>query len=193
MRGFSRFVPPVSIVLVVLAGCSTERSTPTPTPTQAPVAAPTPDPSAPVAELAPAISRPALPAAEREGRDPFEPASTPGPTPPTKDERPRKSKRFTIDELKLVGIVSGGDESRAMLVDPRGKGWVVTRGQLIGRAEVLHDSQGDHSVSWKVDRIRESDVILVREDATHSPVPSSTRVLALRHEAVIADDAELDD
>jgi type IV pilus assembly protein PilP len=80
-----------------------------------------------------------------------------------------------------------------MLVDPRGKGWVVTKGELVGRPEVLHDAAGDHSVSWKVDRIRESDVVLVREDATHSIVPSSTRVLALRHDPVIADDAEADD
>lgn len=132
------------------------------------------------------------------GRDPFEPtsAATLQPPPKTRDVLPRKSKRFALDELKLVGIVSGSsDAPRAMLIDPRGKGWVVTRGELIGRPETLRDRNGDHAVSWRVDRIRESDVVLVREDVAHSTlVPSATRVLALRHdERPIADDAELDD
>ena len=127
-----------------------------------------------------------------DGRDPFAMGAVVI-TPPPKDDRPRKSKRFSVDELKLVGIVSSVDTPRAMFVDPRGKGSVVTRGQLLGRAEIIHDSEGDHQVSWRVDRIRDSEVVLVREDAAHSIVPSSTKVLALRHAPAIADDDELED
>lgn len=192
MRRFSRFIPAIPVSLALLAGCSTDRA-----------AAPAPPAASPPETVTSTAAPPTVTKNETNsagtpatpsGRDPFEPSVVvTAPPPPSVDDRPRKSKRFTIDELKLVGIVSTSDAPRAMLVDPRGKGWVVTRGELIGRPEVLRDGQGDHSVSWRVDRIRESDVILVREDATHSIVPSSTRVLALRHDKVIADDAELDD
>ncbi len=186
-RGLWKSAMPVA--LLVLA-CSTDRVTP-----PAPVAVTPVETAAPVAIVtaaAPPIEAAPPPMAMAESRDPFVPTQIVT-APPVKDDRPRKSKRFAIDELKLVGIVSSTEAPRAMLVDPRGKGWVVTRGELLGRAEVIHDSEGDHRVSWRVDRIRESEVVLVREDATHSGVPSSTKVLALRHAPVVADDAELDD
>jgi type IV pilus assembly protein PilP len=186
-RGLLKSAMPVS--LVVLA-CTTDRPAP-----PAVVEAATPVAAAPI-EVAPVAVAPAEVApslvATADSRDPFVP-SVVVTAPTVRDDRPRKSKRFAIDELKLVGIVSSTDAPRAMLVDPRGKGWVVTRGELLGRAEVIHDGEGDHRVSWRVDRIRDSEVVLVREDATHSGVPSSTKVLALHHAAVLADDAELDD
>lgn len=183
-------------LFVLVVGCSTERVVP-PAPTPAESSASSAAPAAPELPMTSSHTEPREPREPREGRDPFEPAAiVVAPPPPDKDAdvRKRKSKRFGVEELKLIGIVSGAEAPRAMLVDPRGKGWVVTRGDLIGRPEVLHDSGGDHRVSWRVDRIRESDVILVREDATHSIAPpSSTRVLALHRDPVISDDAELDD
>lgn len=197
MRMFSRAVWAVRAVQVTIVGslfvtaaCSTERTAPPPAPASLPaeVAALSP-PSSPA--RAPEETNPAS-VPTGEGRDPFA-AGAIAVTPPAKDDRPRKSKRFAVDELKLVGIVSSVDTPRAMFVDPRGKGAVVTRGQLLGRAEIIHDNDGDHQVSWRVDRIRDSEVVLVREDAAHSIVPSSTKVLALRHAPVIADDDELED
>lgn len=184
--------------IIALLACSNERAAPPPLEEAAPPAGPVAVNDPP--PIAPAPSPPPQPStATSEGRDPFEPAAVTTLAtlvpPKSRDVRPRKSKRFMLDELKLVGIVSNADMPRAMLVDPRGKGWVVTRGELVGRPETMRDREGDHSVSWRVDRIRESDVILVREDIAHSTVvPSSTRVLALRHdERPIADDAEADD
>jgi type IV pilus assembly protein PilP len=90
---------------------------------------------------------------------------------------------FAIDELKLIGLVTRTDTPRAMLVDPSGRGWVVTKGQFIGRAEVVHAGGPggvDYELNWRVDRIRESDLVLVREDPAHADVPPSTRVIALR-------------
>lgn len=95
---------------------------------------------------------------------------------------------FSLDELKLVGIVSGVADPRAMLVDPQGKGHVVRRGQFIGRAEVVHgDSKGAPAfeVNWRIDRIREGDIVLVREDPKNPEVPSATRVIALRPDTEI--------
>lgn len=91
--------------------------------------------------------------------------------------------KYSVNDLRLVGIVNGADPPRAMLVDPTGKGWVVTRGQLIGRAEIVHASGpggADYEVNWRVDRIREGDIVLVREDATRHDLPSATRVVPLR-------------
>ncbi len=45
---------------------------------------------------------------------------------------------YSIDELKPIGIVMAGDYPRAMLLDPNGKGWVVKKGDYVGRPEVVH-------------------------------------------------------
>lgn len=103
----------------------------------------------------------------------------------TKSQREVVMEEYSIDEMKLIGIVTGGVESRAMLVDPRGNGHVVRRGQFIGRAEIIQsESKGSkaYEINWRVDRIREGDVVLVREDPKNPEVPSSTRVLALHPE-----------
>jgi type IV pilus assembly protein PilP len=92
---------------------------------------------------------------------------------------------YAIDDLKLIGLVTRTDTPRAMLVDPSGRGWVVTRGQFIGRPEVVHAGGPggvDYELNWRVDRIRESDLVLVREDPAHSEIPPATRVIALRTE-----------
>jgi type IV pilus assembly protein PilP len=100
-----------------------------------------------------------------------------------KSQREVVLEEFAIDELKLVGIVTGVADARAMLVDPQGRGHVVRRGQFVGKAEVVHaDSKGaaPFEVNWRIDRIRDGDVVLVREDPKNPEVPSSTRVIALR-------------
>jgi len=92
---------------------------------------------------------------------------------------------YAIDDLKLIGLVTRTDTPRAMLVDPSGRGWVVTRGQFIGRPEVVHAGGPggvDYELNWRVERIRESDLVLVREDPAHSEIPPATRVIALRTE-----------
>jgi type IV pilus assembly protein PilP len=93
--------------------------------------------------------------------------------------------RYSIDELKLVGIVTGGAEHRAMLIDPGGTGWIVQRGQYLGKAELVRGSgpsSASYELNWRVDRIRDGDIVLVREDPAHSDVPPATRVIPLRPE-----------
>jgi type IV pilus assembly protein PilP len=95
---------------------------------------------------------------------------------------------FSLDELKLVGIVTGVTDARAMLVDPQGRGYVVRRGQFVGRAEIVHgDGKGSQTfeVNWRIDRIRDGDIVLVREDPKNPEVPSATRVIALRPDAEV--------
>ena len=92
--------------------------------------------------------------------------------------------QYAIDELRLVGIVTRIAPPRAMLVDPTGRGHVVRRGQFVGRAEIVQggSSGTDYEINWRVERIRESDIVLVREDPKNPDVPSATRVIPLRPE-----------
>ena len=66
-----------------------------------------------------------------------------------------------------------------------GKGYIVAQGELVGRPE----RDGDQLASFRVDRIRESDVVLVREDASDPHAAATTRVLALPRQPLLqADD-----
>jgi len=96
--------------------------------------------------------------------------------------------QYSVDELKLVGIVTGIDPAKAMLVDPTGKGHVVQRGQFVGRAEVVQASTTTaraYEINWRIDRIRDGDVVLVREDPQNPDVPSATKVIPLRPEGTV--------
>lgn len=92
--------------------------------------------------------------------------------------------QYGIDELKLVGIVTRIEPPRAMLVDPTGKGHVVRRGQFVGKSEIVHvgKSGADYEINWRVERIRDTDIVLVREDPANPDVPTATRVIVLRPE-----------
>ena len=73
--------------------------------------------------------------------------------------------------------------AKAMLVDPTGKGFVIQRGQFVGRPDVVQgagQAGGTYEINWRVDRIRPGDVVLVREDPSNPDVPSATRVRSLR-------------
>lgn len=89
--------------------------------------------------------------------------------------------RYSIDELLLIGIVTRVSP-RAMLRDPQGKGHVVAPGQFVGRAERVQAglTGAEYEVNWRVDRIRPTDVVLVREDPAHPDVPTATKVIPLR-------------
>lgn len=104
----------------------------------------------------------------------------------TRSQREVVMEEFSIDDMRLIGIVSGGVEPRAMLVDPRGMGHIVKRGQFIGRAEVVQGEgkvSRSYEINWRVDRVRDGDVVLVREDPKNPEIPSSTRVLVLHPES----------
>lgn len=89
--------------------------------------------------------------------------------------------RYALDELKLIGMVTRG-APRAMFADPTGLGWVVKVGDYLGKAEIVQTggpAGGDVAINWRVDRIRDQDVVFVREDPSHPDIPPTTRVIAL--------------
>lgn len=133
----------------------------------------------PLAAVATVATTPAAPQLDEgalgRGRDPFEqPTITPTPPPPG-DTLDRKAHRYALEDLQLVAVV-GGSAERAMLRDPRGVGWVIERGDHVGRSE----SAVNGLTGWRVDRIRSAEVVLSRRDLVHPDRPVETRTLALR-------------
>lgn len=104
---------------------------------------------------------------------------------PTINQRTVLLAQYSIDELKLVGIVQGGEYPRAMLVDPTQKGWIVKKGDFVGRPDVVHTggtNGSDYQLNWRVDRVRDGDIVLTREDPAQPGVAPATRVIPLRTE-----------
>jgi type IV pilus assembly protein PilP len=171
------------IVTLLAAGCSKPEA-------QQTVAAGRPIPTDP----SPAPQTAPMPVTKVEGseigfgRDPFAaPAMAPSPPPPG-DTVKRKARKYSLDDLRLVGVVTGGD-TRAMLLDPRGKGWMVTRGDHVGRSETV----GAGLTGWRVARIRDSEVVFSREDPTLTDRPAETRTLALHTGGAVLESLEMDD
>ena len=103
----------------------------------------------------------------------------------TKIQREVVLPQFSLDELKLVAIVMGGEYPRAMVVDPGGKGWVIKRGDWVGRPEVVHiggANGADYSINWRVDKVRDGEIVFTREDPAQPGIPPASRVIALRPE-----------
>ncbi len=102
-----------------------------------------------------------------------------------KSQREVVLSQFAIDELKLIGIVTRVEPAKAMLVDPGGTGHVVQRGQFVGKADIVQAAGrtgASYEINWRVDRIRDGDIVLIREDPANPDVPSATRVIPLRPE-----------
>ncbi len=87
-----------------------------------------------------------------------------------------------IEEMRLIAIITGVEQPRAMLVDEKGVGHVTTRGDFVGRAEVVQSGGAENlsiTINWRVDRIRDNEVVLAREDPTGPNRPPLTRVIPL--------------
>ncbi|MBW2509313.1 MAG: hypothetical protein JRE81_11825 [Deltaproteobacteria bacterium] len=88
----------------------------------------------------------------------------------------------SLDEMKLIAIVTGIATPRAMLTDTAQVGHVVRRGDYIGRPEVVQSGGSEGmpvTLNWRVDRIRAGSVVLTREDPTSPDKPPLTRVMPL--------------
>jgi type IV pilus assembly protein PilP len=104
---------------------------------------------------------------------------------PLLNQRKVELAQYSLDELKLIAIVLGGDKPRAMFLDPTGKGTVVYKGTFICRPEIVRigGSTGpEYQLNWRVDRIRDGDVVLIREDPAQPAIPPATRVIPLHPE-----------
>jgi type IV pilus assembly protein PilP len=99
----------------------------------------------------------------------------------SESQRKVKASSFALDELKLSGIISRGRPS-VMLTDPSGFGWILYTGDFVGKPELIATGGTDGqevAINWRVDRIRPTDVVFIREDSTHPDIPPTTRVIPL--------------
>lgn len=89
--------------------------------------------------------------------------------------------RYALDELKLAGVITRA-EPRALFVDPNNVGWVIHTGDYVGKPEIVRAGGAagvDVAINWRVDRIRDGDVVFVREDPSHPEIAPVTRVVPL--------------
>jgi type IV pilus assembly protein PilP len=171
----------------LLLACSTPTTAPPPPPSRVAPAASAKAPSLPPELRGPEYTENDFVESDHN-RDPFRSFLVQGQTVNKQALNQRKVElaEYSIDELKLVAIVNGGDRSSAMFVDPTGRGTVVYRGTFICRPEVVHlgGSNGpEYQLNWRVDRIRQGDVVLIREDPAQPAIPPATRVVPLHPEA----------
>ncbi len=93
---------------------------------------------------------------------------------------------YSIDELKLSAILMSGDYPRAMVIDPTGKGWVLKKGDFLGRPDTVRTggvNGTDYQVNWRVERVRDEDLVLIREDSAQPAVTPATRIIPLHPES----------
>lgn len=90
-----------------------------------------------------------------------------------------------VDAMRLIAIISGVEQPRAMLVDENGVGYVTTRGDFVGKAEIVQSGGAENlavTINWRVDRIRNNEVVLAREDPSGPNRPPLTRVIPLHED-----------
>ena len=184
-----RFMVLAGSMLPLAFACGTKTAPPPPPPVRtAPVAAVSASASGMSADLkAPPYTENDFVESDRN-RDPFrsvlvqtQPINT-----PLANQRKVALPEYSIDELRLMAIVLGSDQPRAMFIDPTGKGTVVYKGTFVCRPEVVHlggTGGPEYQLNWRVDRIREGDVVLIREDPAQPAIPPATRVIPLHPEA----------
>jgi type IV pilus assembly protein PilP len=96
-------------------------------------------------------------------------------------QRKVSASQYALDELKLAGIITRSGP-RAMVIDPVGLGWVLQQGDYVGKPELVSTGGPtgvDVALNWRVDRVRDTDVVFLREDPAHPEIPPTTRVMYL--------------
>jgi type IV pilus assembly protein PilP len=133
------------LLLAMLFGCSKKENPAPATPPQAVKAQPV-KPAVPVAPVQTQLSSATKGAANldfKRRNDPFKPfAPAVEVAPPPRAGQGQPAHRaaadllpiqtFEVGKFKVVGIIAGLKENRALLIDPTGKGYVVHEGMLIG-------------------------------------------------------------
>jgi type IV pilus assembly protein PilP len=90
-----------------------------------------------------------------------------------------------VDDMRLIAIISGVEQPRAMIVDAAGVGYTASRGDFLGKAEVVQGPGADAlpvALNWRVERIRENELVLAREDPSAPGRAPLTKVIALHED-----------
>jgi type IV pilus assembly protein PilP len=88
-----------------------------------------------------------------------------------------------VEEMKLIAVISGLSRPKAMLTDQHNVGYVVQRGDYIGRPKVFQTTGSvAMTLNWRVDRIRDNEVVLTRQDPGDPGRPPLSRIISMRDE-----------
>ncbi len=89
--------------------------------------------------------------------------------------------RTNVESMKLIAIITGVPQPKAMLYGGDRVGHVVERGVYLGAPEIVQASENvAMTLNWRVHRIRDNEVVLIREDPTDPTRPALTKVIPLR-------------
>jgi Tfp pilus assembly protein PilP len=89
----------------------------------------------------------------------------------------------SVDEMRLIAIVTGMPKPKAMLVAPDGVGYTVERGDYVGRPKVIQATGSvAMQLNWRVERIRENEVVLTQQDPADPNRAALTKIIPLRDE-----------
>lgn len=104
-----------------------------------------------------------------------------GDPPPVIDpQRPVVMPETAVEEMKLIAVILGLSRPKAMLTAPDGVGYVVQRGDYLGKPKVLQATGSvPMTLNWRVDRIREHEVVLTRQDPTDVSHTPMSRIIAM--------------
>jgi type IV pilus assembly protein PilP len=95
-------------------------------------------------------------------------------------QRPVVMPDTNVEEMKLIAVVLGLARPKAMLTAPDGVGYVVQRGDYLGKAKVLQATGSvPMTLNWRVDRIREHEVVLTRQDPTDASHTPMSRIITM--------------
>ncbi len=102
-------------------------------------------------------------------------------------QREVKLKEYDVSDLRLIGIITNIGNPRGMVVVPDGTGFVLKRGDYVGRADVVKQGSSGEPVhvNWRVARIHgsgkeeERGIYLIRDDPTTTKGVDITRFLPL--------------
>ncbi len=83
--------------------------------------------------------------------------------------------RYSLDQLKVVGIIAGGEMRKALLEDDVGKGYVVSTGDAVGRE------------GGKISSIRKDRIII---ESTYSDVLGNEKVRRITKKLYVSEEGE---
>lgn len=120
-------------ILICLSGCSEEPSTSSPAPP--PTAAAPPPQNVPPPQAAPAVEEKVVEYVyDATGRrDPFVPLSKIRKPLVVSDEPETPLQSYDVNQFRLTGVIIGKGASKAMVVAPDGKSYVLAKGVKIGK------------------------------------------------------------
>lgn len=124
----------MSITLSVFAGCGEETPEPTPVPKSQKVAPPPKqEMPAPPQESAPEQAAPAYVYDPSGRRDPFESLLDLKKPVLTVEEPLTPLQKYDVGQMRLIGIIIGKGEPRAMVIAPDGKSYILKKGIKVGK------------------------------------------------------------